>query len=156
YEALVALAREHGVLTPEDPFPVWPDGGSRLVLAPLFLHYDYSFRPPEVPRERVVAWAAEAGIVASDERRLDSVPYGAAGEWGAPRLALSERRLLEIPADAGTVLITHYPLRVEDVVLPRRGRYAPWCGTRATADWHRRFRARAVVYGHLHVRNSRF
>jgi len=41
-------------------------------------------------------------------------------------------------------------------VLPRRPRYAPWSGTRATAAWPDRFRARAVVYGHLHVRSSRF
>ena len=29
--------------------------------------------------------------------------------------------------------------------------FAQWCGTVLTADWHRRFRAAAVVYGHLHI-----
>ncbi len=29
--------------------------------------------------------------------------------------------------------------------------FAQWCGTEQTADWHRRFRARTVVYGHLHI-----
>jgi hypothetical protein len=29
--------------------------------------------------------------------------------------------------------------------------FALWCGTRETADWHVRYRAAAVVYGHLHI-----
>ena len=29
--------------------------------------------------------------------------------------------------------------------------FAPWCGTVLTADWHRIFLTRAVVYGHLHI-----
>jgi hypothetical protein len=29
--------------------------------------------------------------------------------------------------------------------------FAQWCGTELTADWHLRFRAAAVVYGHLHI-----
>ncbi len=32
--------------------------------------------------------------------------------------------------------------------------FALWCGTEATADWHRRFRAAAMVYGHLHIRRT--
>jgi predicted phosphodiesterase len=156
YAALVELARRHGVTTPEDPYPLWLGPGPKTVIAPLLLLYDYSVRPPDLPRERVIAWAAEAGIVATDERRLDPAPFTDVAEWCAARLAASERRLGEIPADACTILVNHYPLRPEDVVLPRKPRYAPWCGTRATARWHQRYRARAVVYGHLHVRASRF
>lgn len=29
--------------------------------------------------------------------------------------------------------------------------FAQWRGTVLTADWHVRFRAAAVVYGHLHI-----
>ena len=29
--------------------------------------------------------------------------------------------------------------------------FAQWCGTERTADWHVRYRAVAVVYGHLHI-----
>ena len=155
YQALVELARSHGVLTPEDAYPNWPGGGG-VVIAPLFTLYDYSVRPPEVARAEVVAWAAQQGIFATDERRLDPIPYGDIAEWCQARVALTARRLAEIPPDRRTVLIDHYPLRPEDVILPRKPRYAPWSGTRATADWHRRFRASAVVYGHLHVRASRF
>ncbi|HTZ79824.1 MAG TPA: metallophosphoesterase [Stellaceae bacterium] len=156
YEELVALARDHDVLTPEDPYVEWPGQGPPTVLAPMTLLYDYSIRPPEVAREGVVAWAAEAGIYASDERRLGAAPYADIADWCRARVEMTARRLAAVPAEAATVLINHYPLRAEDVVLPRKPRFAPWCGTRATADWHRRFRARAVVYGHLHVRSSRF
>ena len=155
YDALIRLARAHGVLTPEDPYPAWPEDGATLI-APLFTLYDYSVRPPEVRRGEVVAWAAQQGVFAADERRLETAPYRDVVEWCHARVAATARRLAAIPDDRRTVLIDHYPLRPEDVILPRKPRYAPWSGTRATADWPRRFRARAVVYGHLHVRASRF
>jgi len=40
------------------------------------------------------------------------------------------------------------------VHLPRIPRFAIWCGTRATEDWHIRYRARVVVSGHLHFRTT--
>src|SRR5215470_2931163 len=156
YAKLIELAGRYRVTTPEDPYPIWPGAGPKTVIAPLLLLYDYSVRRVEVPRDRVVAWAAEAGIIATDERGLDPEPFADIAEWCAHRLQVSAHRLETIPADAATILVNHYPLRPEDVVLPRKPRYAPWCGTRATSDWHRRYRARAVVYGHLHVRASRF
>jgi len=156
YRYLVSVCHRLGVLTPEDPYPLWPGEGPKTAIVPLLTLYDYSVRPPGVARADVIQWAAEAGIVATDERRLDPAPYADIVEWCQARIAVSERRLAEIPADTRTVLINHYPLRPQDVILPRKPRYAPWSGTRATADWHRRFRARAVVYGHLHVRTSRF
>ncbi len=36
--------------------------------------------------------------------------------------------------------------------IPRVARYAPWCGTRASESFHRRYRALVSVHGHLHVR----
>lgn len=47
--------------------------------------------------------------------------------------------------------INHFPLRQSHAVLPRIPRFVLWCGTRRTDDWHVRFRARAVIYGHLHI-----
>ena len=52
------------------------------------------------------------------------------------------------------MLISHFPLCRAHARLPRVPRFAPWCGTRSTETWPRRFRARAVVYGHLHIRRS--
>lgn len=63
YQRLVALCREYGVLTPEDPYVIWPGEGGPALLAPLFLLYDYSFRPGTVPEDQAVAWAAETRVV---------------------------------------------------------------------------------------------
>ena len=53
------------------------------------------------------------------------------------------------------MLVNHWPLR-EDLVrlwkVPRVARFTPWCGTRLTEDWHRRFPLDVVVNGHLHMR----
>ena len=35
--------------------------------------------------------------------------------------------------------------------LPRIPQFSLWCGTKLTEDWHERYRALAVVYGHLHI-----
>jgi hypothetical protein len=53
------------------------------------------------------------------------------------------------------VLVNHFPLRQDLAVLPRIPRFTIWCGTRLTEDWHQRFPVDAVVYGHLHLRQSR-
>jgi hypothetical protein len=53
------------------------------------------------------------------------------------------------------ILVNHFPLRRELAVLPRIPRFAVWCGTRLTEQWHRRFNVEAVIYGHLHLRSSR-
>ena len=64
----------------------------------------------------------------------------------------TERRLQRIPTDTQTVLINHFPLRLDLCRLFRIPRFTPWCGTVHTEDWHRRFRARLVISGHLHMR----
>jgi len=65
YLALVALARSFGVLTPEDPYPIWPGSEPPIVIAPLFTLYDYSFRPDDIAIDDVVEWAAEDGIMSA-------------------------------------------------------------------------------------------
>lgn len=44
------------------------------------------------------------------------------------------------------------PLRRDLVRLYRIPRFIPWCGARATEDWHTRFPVDVVVHGHLHMR----
>ena len=56
-----------------------------------------------------------------------------------------------MPAQYPTVLVSHFPLRRDVVRLPTMPEFAIWCGTRLTEDWHCRFRAEAVVMGHLHM-----
>jgi 3',5'-cyclic AMP phosphodiesterase CpdA len=154
YEALVELARGFGVLTPEDPYLLWPESDRPLYIVPLFTLYDYTFRPDHISADQVLAWAAEDDTVCIDEYLLDPTPYPDRAAWCAARVAATELRLEILPQECQTVLISHFPLRRSHAVLPRVPRFAPWCGTRATEAWPTRFRARAVVFGHLHIRRS--
>jgi 3',5'-cyclic AMP phosphodiesterase CpdA len=156
YQALVELCRGYGVVTPEDPYPVWPGEGAPCVIAPLFTLYDYSFRPDHVPFERALDWAAEDGIMCADEVLLHPDPYPSRQDWCAARCASTEARLAAIDPSLATVLINHYPLRYDLAVLPAVPRFTLWCGTRRTEDWHTRFRAIAVVSGHLHIPSTRY
>jgi hypothetical protein len=132
YQALIALARSFGVVTPEDPYPVWP-GCDRLVhIAPLFLLYDYTFRPDVVSADQVLAWAAQEEIVCVDEYLLDPYPHSGRAAWCLVRVAAT--RLAALPDECTTVLINHFPLRRAHAHLPRAPRFSPWCGTRATDD----------------------
>jgi hypothetical protein len=154
YERLVAICRSFGVWTPEDPYAVWTGSGQSYRIAPLFTLYDYSFRPPEVPLERAVAWAAEANTVASDEYVLHPDPYPSRADWCAARCAYSEQRLEEVKNDLPLILVNHFPLRQDLVRLRRIPRFSLWCGTHRTENWHKRYPVAAVVYGHLHIRGS--
>jgi predicted phosphodiesterase len=154
YQQLVALAREHGVLTPEDPYPTWRGHGPACILVPLFLLYDFSFRPAHVLESDVQVWAAEHDVFCADDFLLHSDPYASRQVWCRSRCAFAERRLTALPADQLTVLINHFPLRYDLVRLRRIPRFSPWCGTRLSEQWHVRFRAHVVVSGHLHRRST--
>jgi predicted phosphodiesterase len=157
YLRLVDLCRRYDVLTPEDPYERWPDAPreSPIVIAPLFLLYDYSYRPDDVRAEDARAWAAEHGLVCTDEYLLHSDPHPSRAAWCEARCRTTEARLSAIPEHVGTILVNHFPLRQEHARLPLIPRFSIWCGTRTTEDWHRRFRAKAVVFGHLHIRQKR-
>lgn len=155
YERMVAICREFGVLTPEDPYVVWP-GEPRAILAPLFVLYDYTFRPDEVPVEDAIQWAAEDNLLCSDEVLLHSDPFPSKAAWCHARVEATEPRLAEAASRAPLVLINHFPLRQDLAVLPRIPRFSIWCGTRLTEDWHRRFRAEVVLHGHLHIRATHY
>lgn len=155
YEELVEICRRRGVATPEDEFPVWRgEDGQQVTIAPLFVLYDYSFRPAEVTAERVLEWSLEHDILCADEALLHPDPYPSRQAWCRERVAISEQRLTALGGQP-VVLVNHFPLRYDMVRLRLIPRFSPWCGTRQTEDWHRRFGAVAVVYGHLHIRASR-
>jgi predicted phosphodiesterase len=157
YSTLVSLCRAHGVLTPEDPYELFDDGTRSYLIAPLFTLYDYSFCPDGMTPNAARAWALESGIECADEQFLHSDPYPSREAWCAARCALTEMRLAQALAenDLPSVLINHFPLRAELAKLPLIPRFSIWCGTQRTQDWHRRFRAAAVVFGHLHIPQSR-
>ncbi|MCJ0873071.1 metallophosphoesterase [Streptomyces sp. AP-93] len=151
YRELVDLCRGLGVHTPEDPYPVWDQDGRRLVVAPLFVLYDYSFRPAgTTTTAAALAQAEEVGVVCTDEFLLHPDPYPSRAAWCHARVAYTEARLAALDGTP-TVLVNHYPLVREPTRILRYPEFALWCGTDRTADWHTRFHAEAVVYGHLHI-----
>lgn len=153
YDELVAVCRAFGAVTPDDPYDEWPAEPGTFIV-PMFLLFDYSFRPPEMPIEGAVAWAREAGVVCGDEHLLDPSPWPSRAAWCHARCALTEARLAALPSDARTILVNHWPLRYDLARPPRIPRFSIWCGTDITEDWGRRYRARAVVSGHLHFRTT--
>ena len=158
YRRLVDICRSRGVLTPDDPYPLWPasePGGPRFRIAPIFTLYDYSFSPETMGPGEAVAWAAEHGIRCTDEDLLHADPYPSRQAWSGARIQYTEQRLEAVSSDdEQMVLISHFPLR-GDFFLPKRiARFAIWCGSRRTQDWHLRFNAAVVVYGHLHIKRT--
>ncbi|MFI1827676.1 metallophosphoesterase family protein [Streptomyces sp. NPDC020412] len=155
YEALVAMCRRLGVLTPEDPYPVWTGPGGPVRIAPLFLLYDYTFLAPgTTTREESLAKAHQAGIVCTDEYYLHPDPYPSRQDWCAARVAYSEQRLTEVAGDLPLVLVNHWPLVRNPTEIMTHQEFVQWCGTVRTADWHTRFDVCASVYGHLHIPRS--
>jgi 3',5'-cyclic AMP phosphodiesterase CpdA len=153
YDELVRICRQFGACTPEDPYPVWPDGTGTTIV-PMFLLFDYTFRPPDVRVEDAVAWARATGVVSGDEQYLDPVPWPSRSAWCRARCDWTEARLSALPAGTPTVLVNHWPLRYDLACPPRVPRFCVWSGTTRTEDWHRRFHARAVISGHLHLRQT--
>jgi 3',5'-cyclic AMP phosphodiesterase CpdA len=152
YKQLVELCRSMDVLTPEDAYPIWEGDGGPVIVAPLFLLYDYTFGRNIAPtKEQALARAHEAGVVCSDEFLLHPSPYSSRDQWCHARVRETEMRLAVCDTDMPTVLVAHFPLISELTRTLWHPEFAQWCGTVRTADWHRRFRAAVVVYGHLHI-----
>ncbi|MEU6728089.1 metallophosphoesterase [Nonomuraea wenchangensis] len=152
YEHLVAMCRELGVLTPEDPYPLWDGPGGPVRIVPLFLLYDYTFLPPGIgSKEEALEYAHGTGVVCTDEFLLHPDPYPSREAWCRARVAATERRLAAAGDGVPLVFVNHYPLVREPTDVLWYPEFAQWCGTTATRDWHRRFPTAAMIYGHLHI-----
>jgi len=157
YHHLVEICRRVGALTPEDPYAVWTGEGGPLTVAPLFVLYDYSFGRNIAPtKERSLALAHRAGVVCSDEFLLHPDPYATRDAWCHARVAHTEARLERRDGDPLMVLVNHFPLIDAPTKVLWHPEFAQWCGSTRTADWHRRFKAAVVVYGHLHIPRTTF
>lgn len=162
YLECVKVANEYGVITPEDEYVTWHSDNSsdafKALICPLFLLYDYSFRPAHVSREDAIEWAKEANVYATDEALLHPDPYDSRDAWCDALLQKAEERLNRALAtkdlDTKVVLINHWPLREDLCHLPYIPRFSLWCGTKRTDNWHRKFKADVVVTGHLHIRRT--
>jgi len=160
YQACVDIARQFGVLTPEDDYVTWEyiDAAGMeqsALICPMFTLYDYSFRPAHISREDALDWAKEEGVLATDETLLYPTPYASREAW-CTRLVAQFEAKLERAAATGLplVIINHWPLREDTIYIPAVPRFTLWCGTKETHDWHTRFNAKVVVTGHLHVRRT--
>lgn len=155
YAALVNACRSIDVVTPEDSPPLFPAAEGPRLVAGMFVLYDYSFRPRGMSAAQAMAWAHETGVVCNDEFLLHPDPHPTRAAWCHDRVTLTAARLDGLVGglapDARTVLVNHFPLRVEDTRPLYYQEFAQWCGTVLTADWHTRYRASDVVYGHLHI-----
>jgi hypothetical protein len=81
------LCRGLGVITPEDPYPVWQGLGGPARIAPLFLLYDYSFRVEGMhTKEQSLAYAYQTGVVCTDEVLLHADPYPSREAWCRARV----------------------------------------------------------------------
>lgn len=157
YQECIDIAREYNVLTPEDDFAVWEGEGGQALIAPIFTLYDYSFRPDHVSLEGAVAWAREKDTEATDEFLLHPDPHPSRQAWCRELVQKFETRLEAARAQFPTlplVIANHWPLREDLVVLRLIPRFSLWCGTKLTDDWHRRFNAKVVISGHLHIRRT--
>lgn len=155
YRDLVEVCRRLGVVTPEDPYPVWNGPGGPVTVAPLFVLYDYSFLPEgATTKEEALEAAYARGVVCTDEALLHHDPHDSREAWCAARVAHTERSLSALAPGTATVLVNHFPLIRAPTRALRHPHFALWCGTERTADWHVRFNAAAVIYGHLHIRRT--
>ncbi|PSN65285.1 metallophosphoesteras-like protein [Corynespora cassiicola Philippines] len=157
YMECVDIAREYGVLTPEDDYVLWEGEGGPCLIAPIFTLYDYSFRPDDVKLEDALAWAREKDIEATDEHLLHPDPYPSRIDWCNALVARTEEKLsaaLEAHPNVRLIIVGHWPLREDLVKIALVPRFSLWCGTKKTNDWHKRFNAKVVVSGHLHVRRT--
>ncbi len=146
YDELVRYCRKIDVLTPEDPYPIFHG----VTIVPLFTLYDYSFRPYPHSVEQALEAARDKGIMLTDEFAI--APFVDIRAWCWDRLAYSIKRLSRITGP--TILVNHWPLVIEPVEQLMYPEIGLWCGTRHTRAWAARYKAQAVIYGHLHMPNE--
>ena len=124
-------------------------GRHRTALPPLRLHLPAAGDDVQGggarPAPRRPGWCAPTSTSCT-RTRIRRGRRGAGRGWPPPRPGSPP-----LPEELPTVLVNHWPVVREPTRPLWYPDFALWCGTEATADWPRRFRAAAVVYGHLHI-----
>lgn len=153
YASQLEMAKKYGIFTPAEPWVTFPETGH--IIVPLFTLYDYSFRPANIERNQVIEWASAENCVCTDEVAINPSPFQNIDAWSRSLCEQARQRLeKELPENARTILINHFPLREDLIYIPKAPRFTPWCGTRQTENWHSRYNADVVISGHLHVRRT--
>lgn len=154
YRHLVDDARRLGVITPRirtrcgkaraDPSPSSPCSCSTTTPGAT---------APPAPAPRTRRWPRPARQASSAPTRCSCTPTRcpAATTGAAPGSPRPPMRLDALDPDLPTVLANHWPLHREPTAVLHYPEFALWCGTEQTEQWHTRYRATEVVYGHLHI-----
>ena len=156
YLRFIQICDEYGVAHPQGEYPILELESGPCVLAPTFTLYDYSFRPKDVAYENAVDWSAKEGVVCRDESLLHPDPYPSRKQWCEQRCQYTEQRLAQIPKQYPIIIANHFPLLEELAYLPRIPTFKVWCGTTITESWIERFNIKVALYGHLHIRSTKF
>ena len=147
------MCRGLGVVTPEDPYPVWTGRAARSRSRRCSCcTTTRSGRRASTTKEEALARAYEAGVVCTDEFLLHPDPYPSREAWCRARVA-RDRAAAGRPRP-GAADGAGQPLSAGPRARPR------CCATRSSRSGAApsgpptgtvRFRAAAVVYGHLHI-----
>ncbi len=155
YQMLVSICREYGASTPEDEYLVYTDKEKMFRLIPILTLYDYSFRPRFVEEGKEVEWAAESGVICSDEELLILDPFYSIKDWCHARCSYTEQRLNVFKDNIPKIVINHYPLLEDLGKIYTFPRFSIWCGTTMTKKWLDLFNIEIAIYGHLHIPSSK-
>src|ERR1051326_8913496 len=110
YRHLVQVCRDLGVITPEDPYPVWDGPGGPLVIVPLFVLYVLrspcsSRRGGARRKEDGRPLPYKAGLMGTDERHLYPDPYPSREAWCQARIDTTLPRLEALDPALPTILV---------------------------------------------------
>ena len=64
---MLEICKAFSVRTPEDEFLIIEGNDETLAVVPMFLLYDYSFRPDSIPENQAVEWAMDSNVLCTDE-----------------------------------------------------------------------------------------
>ena len=90
-------------------------------------------------------------MICSDDWPLHPAPYPSREDWCHARITRTQRLIEARDPALPVVFVNHFPLVREPTQALRYREFAQWCGTELTADWHIRYKAAAVVHGHLQI-----
>lgn len=155
YNCLVEICRKYDVATPEDEFLKFKLNSKQFVIAPTFTLYDYSFGPNIVPYTKIIDWAADSGVICTDEYLLKTYPYNSIKEWCQKRCEFTELRLSKIPKNIPIIIVNHFPIIAEHARTYHFPRFSIWCGTKRTENWLKNYNIKIVIYGHMHIRSTK-
>ncbi len=154
YRRMVNICRRFSVRTPEDDFLIMDCSEGAIAIVPMFLLYDYSFRPDEISEDLAVEWAMESNVLCSDEVLIQLTEHTGMAHWCRERVSYTQQRIEKLLQDKTAlklILVNHFPLCESSFELHRIPRFSIWCGTKSTQDWHSRYPVNKVIYGHLHM-----